>query len=90
MNWYVNNNGNNCYIREFFKKNKVKSRPLVSVIVNCHNGEEYLENCIKSILNQSFKNFELFFGIIVPQIIVRKLSIVLKTKELKNFFQKIY
>ena len=26
----------------------------ISVIVNCHNGEEYLENCLNSILNQTY------------------------------------
>ena len=31
----------------------------VSVIVNFHNGEKYLENCIKSILNQDYKNLEI-------------------------------
>ena len=33
----------------------------ISVIVNCHNGEEYLENCLNSILNQTFKDFEIIF-----------------------------
>lgn len=33
----------------------------VSVIVNCHNGEKYLKKSIKSILNQSYKNFEIIF-----------------------------
>ena len=33
----------------------------ISVIVNCHNGEKYLKECIKSILNQKFKNFEIIF-----------------------------
>ncbi len=33
----------------------------ISVIVNCYNGEEYLENCLNSILNQNFKNFEIIF-----------------------------
>ena len=27
-------------------------RPLVSVIINCHNGEQYLNQCIQSIINQ--------------------------------------
>ena len=36
-------------------------KPLISVIVNCHNGEKYLAQCIRSILNQSFKNFEIIF-----------------------------
>ena len=35
--------------------------PLVSVIVNCHNGDKYLETCIKSILNQKYENFEIIF-----------------------------
>ncbi len=34
---------------------------LVSIIVNCHNGQKYLSKCIKSILNQSYKNWELVF-----------------------------
>ena len=32
---------------------------LISVIVNYHNGEKYLERCIKSIINQEYKNFEI-------------------------------
>ena len=32
---------------------------LISVIVNYHNGEKYLENCINSIINQDYKNIEI-------------------------------
>ena len=32
---------------------------LVSVIVNYHNGEKYLEDCIKSIVNQDYKDIEI-------------------------------
>ena len=35
--------------------------PLVSVIVNCHNGEKYLSKSINSILNQTYKNLEIIF-----------------------------
>ena len=35
--------------------------PLISVIVNCYNGETFLRDSIKSILNQSYKNFEIIF-----------------------------
>jgi glycosyltransferase involved in cell wall biosynthesis len=38
-----------------------KSRPLISVIMNCYNGEIYLRDSIKSILNQSYQNFEIIF-----------------------------
>lgn len=33
----------------------------ISVIVNCHNGQKYLHNCISSILNQKYSNFEIIF-----------------------------
>lgn len=35
------------------------SKPLLSIIVPVYNVEKYIERCIKSILNQSFTNFEL-------------------------------
>ena len=34
-------------------------KPLFSVIVPIYNVEKYLENCIESILSQSFSDFEL-------------------------------
>lgn len=37
------------------------SRPLVSVIMNCYNGEHYLAQAIKSVLNQTYRNFEVIF-----------------------------
>ena len=37
------------------------NRPLVSVIVNCFNGERYLKECIQSIINQTYTNFEIIF-----------------------------
>ena len=36
-------------------------KPSVSIIMNCLNGEEYLEDSLKSIVNQSYKNWELIF-----------------------------
>ncbi len=42
-------------------KKKINQNPLVSVIINCRNGEEYLDNCIKSVLNQTYKNWEIIF-----------------------------
>lgn len=29
--------------------------------MNCHNGEQFLQSSVKSILNQSYRNFELIF-----------------------------
>ena len=34
---------------------------LVSIIMNCYNGEKYLREALDSIINQTFKNWELIF-----------------------------
>jgi glycosyltransferase involved in cell wall biosynthesis len=39
----------------------MKNEPLVSIIINCHNGEKYLKQTLQSILNQNYKNWELVF-----------------------------
>lgn len=36
-------------------------QPLVSVIMNCFNGERYLSEAIESVLNQTYKNIEIIF-----------------------------
>ena len=38
-----------------------KRNPLVSIIMNCHNGERFLKESLKSIKNQTYKNWELVF-----------------------------
>ena len=40
---------------------KIKKYPLVSVIMNCHNGEKYLNESIRSLISQTYKNWELIF-----------------------------
>ena len=40
---------------------KVNSQPLVSIILNCYNSESYLYECIKSILEQTYENWEIIF-----------------------------
>ena len=39
---------------------RVKEK-LVSIIINCYNGEKYLEKTLNSIINQKYKNFEVIF-----------------------------
>ena len=42
-------------------KNNDKKKPLISIIINCHNGEKYLRKSISSVLNQTYKNWEIIF-----------------------------
>ena len=37
------------------------SNSLVSVIMNCYNGEKYLRDALGSVINQTYKNWELIF-----------------------------
>ena len=37
------------------------SFPLVSIVMNCHNGSTFLNESLKSIFSQSYKNWELIF-----------------------------
>lgn len=37
------------------------SKPLISVIINCYNGEKYLRKAIDSVVNQTYKNWEIVF-----------------------------
>ena len=39
----------------------MEDKPLVSIIVNCYNGEKYLRETIDSILNQTYHNYEVIF-----------------------------
>ena len=41
--------------------NNLNNEPLVSIIVNCFNGEKYLEECLISLKNQTYKNWEVIF-----------------------------
>ena len=40
---------------------KTKNQPLVSVIMNCFNGEKYLREAIDSVYAQTYKNWEIIF-----------------------------
>lgn len=40
---------------------KLIKNPLVSIVINCYNGEKYLRQSIESILDQSYQNLELIF-----------------------------
>ena len=37
------------------------SKPFVSILMNCFNGEKYLEEAINSVINQTYNDWELIF-----------------------------
>ena len=39
----------------------IKDKTLMSIIMNCHNGEKYLYKSISSVISQSYENWELIF-----------------------------
>ena len=39
----------------------MQTKELVSVVINCRNSEEFLKECIDSVVNQSYQNIEIIF-----------------------------
>lgn len=39
----------------------MKNKPLVSIIMNCFNGQDYLQQALESVLSQTYENWELIF-----------------------------
>ncbi len=35
--------------------------PLITIIMNCYNGEKYLKECIESVIDQTYHNWEIIF-----------------------------
>ena len=45
----------------FIMNKQFNNKPLVSIIVNCFNGEQFLKVALDSILNQTYKYWEIIF-----------------------------
>ena len=41
--------------------NIASEKPLVSVIINCFNGEKYLLEALDSVITQTYNNWEIIF-----------------------------
>ena len=71
-----------------------KKNPEVSIIMNCFNGEKYLEKSISSVINQTYKNWELIFWNNKSSDASEKIFKSFKDSRLKYFesnnFQKLY
>ena len=39
----------------------MKNKILISIIVNCFNGERFLAETLESVINQTYQNWELIF-----------------------------
>ena len=39
----------------------MKKKELVSIIINCYNGEKYLSKTLSSVLSQTYNNYEVVF-----------------------------
>jgi glycosyltransferase involved in cell wall biosynthesis len=63
-----------------------KSQTLVSIIMNCHNGEKYLSKSIQSIILQSYKNWELVFWDNKSSDNSKKILKSFKDKRIKYFY----
>ena len=48
----------------------IENAPLISIIMNCYNGEKYLREAINSVYAQTIKIGRLYFGIMHLMILV--------------------
>jgi glycosyltransferase involved in cell wall biosynthesis len=69
---------------------KTDKKPLISIIMNCYNGEEFLNHAIKSVLSQTYKNWELIFWDNKSTDNSFKILKKYKDKRIKYFYAKKY
>lgn len=65
-----------------------KNNPFISIIMNCHNGETFLNKSLKSIISQNFKNWELIFWNNMSEDKSREIFISYKEKRFRYFESK--
>ena len=61
---------------------------MISIVVNCHNGEKYLNKCISSILLQKYKKFEVIFYDNCSTDNSKKIIQNFKDQRIKYYFSK--
>ena len=64
---------------------KKNNFPLVSVIMNCYNGEKFLKKSVTSLLNQNYKKWELIFWDNKSQDKSKKFILSFKDKRIRYF-----
>ena len=65
-----------------------KTYPLVSVIMNSHNGAKFLKKSVKSVLNQSYKNWEIIFWDNFSKDESKQIIQNFKEKRIRYFYSK--
>lgn len=66
----------------------MKYRPEVSVIMNCFNGERYLEDALNSLLLQKYNKWELIFFDNHSNDNSKKIFLKIKDKRFKYYKSK--
>ena len=61
-------------------------KPLVSVIINCYNGEKYLREAIDSVIAQTYENWELVFWDNQSTDSTREIVVSYKSPKIKYFY----
>ena len=68
----------------------VNNTPLVSIIMNCHNGEKYLKDALDSVFIQSYTNWELIFWDNISNDNTEKIVFSYKDSRVRYFKSKIF
>ncbi len=63
---------------------------LITIILNCYNGEKYLNEALRSVLSQSYKNWELIFWDNKSTDRSKKIFKSFKDKRLKYFYSNTH
>tara|TARA_A100001011_G_scaffold400354_2_gene514314 strand:+ start:790 stop:1692 length:903 start_codon:yes stop_codon:yes gene_type:complete len=66
--------------------NNTNLRPLVSIIINCFNGQRFLSDALTSIVNQTYKNWEIIFWDNQSKDNSKKIFFSFKDKRFKYFY----
>lgn len=65
-------------------------KPLVSVIINCYNGEKYLREAIDSVIAQTYENWELVFWDNQSTDSTREIVESYKNPKIKYFYAPVH
>ena len=65
-----------------------QKKPQVSVIMNSHNGENFINQSIKSIISQNYKNWELIFWDNCSNDSSKQIIYNFKDKRIRYFYSK--